>query len=190
MKRIPLIASLILFILLCASGSYWAMRLIKPEVRKFSVPQTTKPVADVESVASLFGGAMLVDTSYQLKGIVQANPMSQSVAIIGIDGKPMQAYPMNQDVNPGSALSGVFSDYVLLQDNGVSKRVELPQEQTLSGSITPVENSKPSASQTNAVSDRMSSNSRDNEENKRKKPMGAEQGMKIPPPPPPIKPTH
>ena len=132
MKRIPLIISILLFILLCVSSSYWVMRLIKPEIRKVSAPQAAKPVADVDSVASLFGGVMLVDINYQLKGVIQANPMNQSVAIIGIDGSPMKAYTVNSEVNAGSDLSQVFSNYVLLKDHGVSKRIELPHNPTTS----------------------------------------------------------
>lgn len=128
MKRIPLISSIVLFILLCVSSSYWVMRLIKPEIRKVSVPQAAKQVVDVASVSSLFGSVMLLDTNYQLKGVIQANPMNQSVAIIGIDGSPMKAYTINSEINGGSDLSEVFSNYVLLKDHGVSKRVELPNE--------------------------------------------------------------
>lgn len=137
MKRIPLIISFVFFVLLCASISFWAMHLIKPQVRKILAPQITKPVADVESVASLFGGAMLVDTSYQLKGLIQANPMNESVAVIGVDGKPTKAYSFDSEVNPGSALNEVYSNYILLKDNGINKRVELPQE-TTSTQITEV----------------------------------------------------
>ncbi|PRC92869.1 type II secretion system protein N [Solimicrobium silvestre] len=128
MKRIPLISSFILFILLCATSSYWVLQLIKPETRKISAPQITKPTADVESVAGLFGGAMAVDTNYQLKGVVLANPMGQSVAIIAVDGKPTQAYPMNTELSPGVTLNEVHSGYILLLDNGISKRVDLPQD--------------------------------------------------------------
>lgn len=128
MKRIPIIVSFIFFVLLCVSISYWVMHLIKPTTRKISAPQIVKPVADVESVAGLFGGAMIVDTSYQLKGLIQANPMNESVAIIGVDGKATKAYGFDSEVNPGSALNEVYSNYVLLKDNGINKRVELPAE--------------------------------------------------------------
>lgn len=129
MKRIPLIVAFILFVLFCVSSSYWVMRLIKPDTRKkVLVQQVAKPVADVESVAKLFGGVMLVDTNYQLKGVIQANPMDQSVAVISIDGSPMKAYPVDSEVTSGSAVGEVFSNYVLLKDHGVTKRVELPQD--------------------------------------------------------------
>jgi type II secretory pathway component PulC len=118
------------------------MQLIKPDIRKVSAPAESKPVADVDSVASLFGGTMVVDTSYQLKGLIQANPMNQSEAIIEIDGSPMKAYSVNSDVSSGSSLAEVYSDYILLKGNGVNKRVELPHVTTsTSTQITPVMNS-------------------------------------------------
>jgi len=132
MKRIPFIVSFLLFVLLCVSSSYWVMQLIKPDTRKVSAPQVTKPVANVESVAGLFGGVMLADTTYQLKGVIQANPMDQSVAIIATDNSPEKAYTFNSDVTSGSALNEVFSDYVLLKGNGASKRIDLPQETSTS----------------------------------------------------------
>lgn len=132
MKRIPLITSFLLFVLLCVSTSYWVMKLIKPDTRKISAPPLTKPVADVESVASLFGGVMLADTTYQLKGVIQANPMNQSVAIIATDSSPEKAYTFNSDVTSGSALNEVFSNYVLLKGNGASKRIDLPHETSTS----------------------------------------------------------
>jgi general secretion pathway protein C len=137
MKRIPLITSLVLFVLLCLSSSYWVMQLIKPETRKVSAPEEAKPVANVDSVASLFGGVMVVDTNYQLKGLIQANPMNQSEAIIEVDGSSMKAFSVDSDVSSGSSLAEVYSHYVLLKGNGGSKRIELPKE-TTSSQITSV----------------------------------------------------
>jgi len=128
MKKIPLISSLVLFVLLCVSGSYWVLQFIKPPVRKITAPPAVLQSADVESVATLFGGAMAVASNYQLKGIVLANPMNQSVAIIAVDGKANQAYPINSEISNGVRLVEVHADYVLLSDNGVNKRVDLPQE--------------------------------------------------------------
>jgi len=141
MKRIPLIISFFLFILLVVTASYWIMQLVKPEPRKIVAPQINKPVADVESVAGLFGGAMAIDTNYQLKGIVLANPMSQSVAIISVDGKPTQAFPMNSELRQGVTLNEVHADYILLLDNGISKRVDLPPDAKVTTQIAGIENS-------------------------------------------------
>lgn len=154
MKRIPLIISFIFFVLLCVSISYWVMHLIiNPTARKISAPQIVKPVADVDTVATLFGGAMVVDTSYQLKGLIQANPMNESVAIIEVDGKPTKAYGFDVEVHPGSALNEVNSNYILLKDNGINKRVELPQDAS-SSQITAVNRPPISAQPTRSPPER------------------------------------
>ncbi|MET3105494.1 general secretion pathway protein C [Oxalobacteraceae bacterium GrIS 2.11] len=135
MKRLPLILSLVLFIGLCASASFWVMQFMKPVQRKISAPPMAKPVADVESVAGLFGGALAVNTNYQLKGIILANPAEQSGAIIAVDGKPTQAYRMKAEINTGVTLSEVHATYILIMDNGVSKRIDLPQDFKASAAI-------------------------------------------------------
>lgn len=128
MKRLSLILSLLLFVALCATASFWVLQFIKPDARKISAPPVMKPVADVETVAGLFGGAMAMNTNYQLKGIVLANPASQSGAIIAVDGKATQAYRIESEISPGVKLSEVHAAYILILDNGVSKRVDLPQD--------------------------------------------------------------
>jgi len=138
MKRISLITSIVLFIVLCVSTSFWVLQFMKPEARKIVAPPVAKPVASVESVAGLFGGALAVNSNYQLKGIVLANPTNQSEAIVAVDGKAPQAVTVNKEISPGVKLSEVHSNYVLILDNGVSKRVDLPLESKASGQIASV----------------------------------------------------
>ena len=135
MKRLPLILSLVLFVALCATSSFWVLQFIKPETRKVTAPPPNKPMADVESVAGLFGGALAVNTNYQLKGIILANPENQSGAIIAVDGKPTQAYRMEAEISPGVKLKEVHAEYILLSDNGINKRIDLPQDFKSSGQI-------------------------------------------------------
>ena len=129
MKRLPLISSVVLFVLLCVSATYWTTYFFKPASRKVAAPVTLLPQAQTVTVASVFGGgALAVISNYQLKGVVLANPSQQSVAIIAANGKPAQAYPINTEVGPGVVLSEVYATHVVLQDNGISKRVDLPQD--------------------------------------------------------------
>lgn len=128
MKRLPPILSFVLFVAVCASTSFWVMQFMKPAPRKISAPPAIKLMANVESVAGLFGGAMAVRTNYLLKGIVFTNPADQSGAIIAVDGKPGRAYRVNAEISPGVKLSEVHPGYVLILDNGISKRIELPQD--------------------------------------------------------------
>lgn len=127
-SRVSLFIGFVLFIVLCATTSFWVMQFMKSEPRKISAPPMSKPVADVESVAGLFGGALAVNSNYQLKGIVLANPQNQSEAIIAVDGKPSQAFTVNSEINPGVKVTEVRAGFILIMDNGVSKRVELPQD--------------------------------------------------------------
>jgi len=115
---------------------------MQSQPRKVVAPPAQKAVADVESTASLFGGAVAVNANYQLKGIVLANPESQSGAIIAVDGKPAQAFRVNAEISPGIKLSEVHAGYIMILDNGVSKRVELPQEVRSSQQSTAFDNQR------------------------------------------------
>lgn len=131
MKRSPVILSFILFIALCASAAYWGLQLIRPPLRPMTA---AAPAAVVEvrmdSAAGLFGGrpvAASVASNYQLKGVVVAANAWESVAILSADGKPAQAVRMNVEWQPGVMVKEVHSQYILLSENGVVKRVALPE---------------------------------------------------------------
>ena len=131
MKRWPLITSFILFIALCASGAYWAMQLFKPPLRAVSAPPPSAPPApSLDAAAGLFGGRtnVAVASNYQLKGVVVSGNAIDSVAILATDGKPAQAIRINAEVVSGVTVKEVHRRYVLLSENGVIKRVELPED--------------------------------------------------------------
>ncbi|HJU71098.1 MAG TPA: type II secretion system protein N [Paucimonas sp.] len=131
MKRQPLVASFVLFIVLCISAAYWAMQLFKPPVRAVAAPP---PVARAEvkldAAAALFGGhsaTAAVASNYQLKGVVVAGNGKESIAILAANGKPAQAIGINGIVAPGVTVKEVHPGYVLVSEDGVTKRVELPE---------------------------------------------------------------
>lgn len=131
MKRQPLVASFVLFIVLCISAAYWAMQLFKPPVRAVAAPP---PVARAEvkldAAAALFGGhsaTAVVASNYQLKGVVVAGNGEESIAILAANGKPAQAIGINGIVAPGVTVKEVHPGYVLVSEDGVTKRVELPE---------------------------------------------------------------
>lgn len=131
MKRLPLVASFVLFIALCASVAYWAMQLFKPPLRPVAAPpQTAQAEVRTEAAAGLFGGSAqraAVASNYQLKGIIFSGSPRNSVAILSADGKPAQAVRVDMEVSPGVVVKEVHREYVLLSDNGTTKRVELPE---------------------------------------------------------------
>jgi general secretion pathway protein C len=144
MKRWPLVASFVLFIALCASLAYWAMQFFKPPVRPVAAPPASvQAPPNIDAAATLFGGKgnTALASNFQLKGVIMAGNAADSVAIIAADGKPAQAVRANAEVLPGVKITEVNRSYVLLMDNGVEKRVELPEDAKLAsgiGSAAPV----------------------------------------------------
>ncbi len=131
MKRLPLVASFLLFILLCASIAYWGLQLFKPPLRPVAAPpRVAKSDIDPQAAATLFGGRagkVAVASNYQLKGVIMSGSADESIAILSADGKPAQAVRVDTEVAPGVTVKEVHRDYVLLSDGGAVKRVELPE---------------------------------------------------------------
>jgi general secretion pathway protein C len=130
MKRMPLVASFLLFVALCASIAYWGMQMFKPAPRPVAAaPQIARQEVHVDAVAALFGGRtapIAVASNYQLKGVVMSVIPGESVAIVSADGKPPQTAAVNKEIMPGVVVKEVHPTYVMLSEGGVTKRVELP----------------------------------------------------------------
>ncbi|TCS37784.1 type II secretion system protein C (GspC) [Paucimonas lemoignei] len=131
MKQLPLVASFILFIALCASVAYWGLQLFKPAERPVAPPPATAQAeVRVDAAASLFGGrpaAVAVASNYELKGVLMSGTARESAVILSADGKPAVAIPVGKEIMPGVVLKEVHPMYVVLTENGVPKRVELPE---------------------------------------------------------------
>jgi general secretion pathway protein C len=127
-KRLPSITSFVLFISLCVSAAYWAMQLFNPPVRAISVPpQATQSAPKLDAAAGLLGGhSAAVASNFQLKGVVVGNRAADSIAVVMANGKKAHAYKTNEEVMPGVTIQEVQNQYVLLSDNGVTTRIELP----------------------------------------------------------------
>jgi general secretion pathway protein C len=142
MKRLPLVASFVLFILLCASIAYWGLQLFKPPLRPVAPPpRAVKSDLDPQAAATLFGGRagkVGVASNYQLQGVVMSGTADESVAILSANGKPALAVRVDAEVAPGVTVKEVHRDYVLLSDSGAIKRVELPENAKSEGSIATV----------------------------------------------------
>ncbi len=130
MKRLPLIASFILFIALCVSVAYWSMQLFMPKARPVMEPaREIQAAPSLDAASSLFGNRVeaAAASNYQLNGVfVAINPV-ESVAILSANGKPPQAIITHAEVAPGVVLKEVNRRYVLLSEGGVIKRIELPE---------------------------------------------------------------
>jgi general secretion pathway protein C len=144
MKRLPLVVSFLLFIALCASIAYWAMQLFKPPLRPVAAPpRAAQPEIRTDTALSLLGGGraqgpVAVASNYQLKGVVVAGNVRDSIAILSADGKPAQAVRAAMEILPGVTVREVHRDHVVLSEGGVNKRVELPESAKGSGEIASV----------------------------------------------------
>lgn len=131
MKRLPLAISFVLFILLCASIAYWGMQMFKPPLRPVAAPpRAAAPEVRPEAATALFGGRagpVAVASNYQLRGVIFSGNARDSVAIISADGKPPQAIRVDSEIVPGVTIKEVHPGYVVLSENGATKRVELPE---------------------------------------------------------------
>ena len=140
MKRLPVLVTFLMFIALCASLSYWGLRLFKPQARAVAaVFQQGSYEPGAGQWGGIFGASQVMQasaTNYQLKGIVLAKTIEQSLAIISANGKPALAVAMNKEVAPGVILKEVHEQYVIVSESGVMRRVDLPQLPELSrGSV-------------------------------------------------------
>lgn len=129
MKRLPVLASFLLFLGLCVSLAFWAMQLFKPAPRAVMAPPSAPATVDPRAAAGLFGGQSTVAaaSNFQLKGVVAAHDGHDSVAILSANGKPAQAVRQGAEIVPGVVVKEVHRRYVLVSDGGVQKRVELPE---------------------------------------------------------------
>lgn len=139
MKRQTLLASFLLFILLCASIAYWGLQLFKPPLRPVTAPpRATAPDINPDAAAALFGGRpgkAAVASNYQLRGVIMSGTPRDSVAIVSADGKPAQAARVGSELQPGVVIKEVHQDYVLLSEGGIAKRVELPEDVKVQGGL-------------------------------------------------------
>lgn len=131
MKRLPLLMSFLMFVLLCMSLSYWGMQVFKPKVRSVNAPVNTNTIEPGEGQwGSLFGRNPLAEaavSNYQLKGVVVAAHALDSAAILSVDGKPSQTIAVGKELSPGVILQEVHATHIAISEAGVIKRVDLPQ---------------------------------------------------------------
>jgi general secretion pathway protein C len=131
MKRWALVATFLLFLLLCASIAYWGMQMFKPPLRPVAAPaHVANAEVRPEAAASLFGGRagkVAVASNYQLRGVIMSGTSQDSIAILSADGKPAQAVAVGTELQPGVVVKEVHREYALLSEGGAIKRVELPE---------------------------------------------------------------
>jgi general secretion pathway protein C len=130
MKRLPVIASFLLFLMLCASITYWLLQWMAPSTRPLIVPMPVeRALPEMSAAAILFGGnaEAISAISVQLSGIIMANRGADSVAIIALPGKPARSLHLNAEVIEGLVVKKINSRSVVLSERGVDREVRLPE---------------------------------------------------------------
>ncbi|SOZ36426.1 type II secretion system protein N [Cupriavidus neocaledonicus] len=126
---LPRLASVALFIALCALATYWVLTF--SAMRTIPVPKSAR-VAQTEAVetgaiATLFGGsAQAGPSNVQLLGVVAELGGGASAAIVSIDGGPAKAVRMGADLAPQIRLVEVRQRGVVIERNGVRQEIALP----------------------------------------------------------------
>ena len=141
MKRLPLLCSFILFILLCASVTYWVLQWTAPATRALQVRAPSEPtLPDIAAAAQLFGGASAAATitPLQLSGIIYSAIPGERVAIITSDAKPARALGINAEVAPGIIIKQIIQRSVVVLENSQQRVIPLPKlSSTAKDKLTP-----------------------------------------------------
>jgi general secretion pathway protein C len=126
MKHLPLVAASLMFIAAGASAAYWGMPWFRPPARPvMAVPKAALPPLNIEAAAGLFGGQpVAAGATFQLKGVIDDGP--DGVAIVAADGKPPLALGVGQEAAPGVTVQEIHQTYVMLNEGGTVKRLDLP----------------------------------------------------------------
>ena len=141
MKRLPLLCSFILFILLCASVTYWVLQWTAPATRALQLRAPSEPtLPDIAAAAQLFGGASAAATitPLQLSGIIYASKASERVAIIATEAKPARALRLHAEVAPGIIIKQINQRSVVVLENSQQRVIPLPKlSSTAKDKLTP-----------------------------------------------------
>ena len=131
--------NVVMIMVLCTSATYWALHLSTSQQRPVAVAPTAAMQIDNAATALLFGSgsSSAIASNFQLRGIVLAPNVSDSVAIIVADGKPARALKIGSEIVVGANLQHINADHILISDNGVQKRVPLPSSTTPPPSPSP-----------------------------------------------------
>ena len=130
MKRLPLLVSFVLFLALCASLAYWALQLFAPAPRPVAVPpQTERKMPPISAAENLFGGHSSSGTmaNMQLRGVIHAGKAADSEAILVANNEPPKYVKVDAEISEGVTLKEIHPRYVVLDDHGVSREVNLPE---------------------------------------------------------------
>nr|WP_245175892.1 MULTISPECIES: type II secretion system protein N [unclassified Cupriavidus] len=128
----PRLASVALFVALCALATYWVLTF--SAMRTLPVPQSAR-VAQTEAVetgavATLFGGsAQGGPRDVQLLGVVAEIDGGAGAAIVSLDGGPPKAVRSGAELSQQIRLVEIRQRSVVIDRSGVRQEIALPVQQ-------------------------------------------------------------
>jgi hypothetical protein len=117
--------SLLLFIGMCSSTSYWIMQLINPASQPLSAPPRPLILSNLPSAASLFGSMASNPSAYQVIGIVLTQRASERVAVLQQAGQAPQTVHVDTRLSAQVRVSAIQANYVSIVENGVTQNIAL-----------------------------------------------------------------
>lgn len=121
---------LLFFAGVVAIAGYWAVKIFTPAPTAAPPPLAPPPLRDpdVAAAARMFGkveqAQVQVAANIQAVGAFAAG--AQSSAVLVVDGKPARVFLIGQDVVPGTKLTAVDGEVVVLDASGTRQEVRLP----------------------------------------------------------------
>lgn len=129
MKRLPVVFSFLLFLALSATLAYWLVQWTAPAPRPVSAPpKSERTIRPISAADSLFGGHSAGSNiaNVQLRGVVYSGSLSDSVAIVAVEGKRPRTFTVNSEIIPGLFVKEILNKTVVMSEKGVERELSLP----------------------------------------------------------------
>jgi hypothetical protein len=128
MKYISQICSTLLFLLWCASLTYWTLFFTTQSTYKVALSSINEmPKVVLSDAMSLFGGGSNNESRFPLfvRGVILSGESGDSLAIIGPPGAPQRLIRRDAELMPGITLQEIHANYIVVLDHGLRREVLL-----------------------------------------------------------------
>ena len=154
MKRLPVVFSFLLFLALSATIAYWLVQWTAPAPRAVSAPpKSERTMPPISAADSLFGGRLAGGSiaNVQLRGVVHSGRLSDSVAIVAVEGKRPRTFTVNSEIIPGLIVKEILNKTVVVSEKGMERELSLPAFAAQESNVLAPQASTPPASITPAA---------------------------------------
>ena len=135
--------ALLLAVALAAVATDWLLTLsarrtppeaVQPIARGDAMARTE--AADVAPVARLFGGSAATEEgSIKLIGVIAQGAKGKGIALLAVDGRPATPVRAGEPIAADATLAEVRHDRILVERQGATREIRLPQKATPSGIV-------------------------------------------------------